>query len=161
MTMIIDGTAGVTFPVVAGGTSAVQASSGKVLQVVSATTTSSTSTSSTSFVSTSLTASITPSSSSSKIFILVAGGELDSNGTNQAITATIYRNSTNLAGSSGISDSYGTLSRVQSTLSMSFLDSPSTTSSTTYTAYIKAGSGTVVFNANPVQSCITLMEIAA
>jgi hypothetical protein len=32
--MILDGTAGVTFPVVAGGTSAVQASSAKILQVV-------------------------------------------------------------------------------------------------------------------------------
>ena len=43
MTTIIDGTAGITFPVVAGGTSAVQASSGKVLQVVSTALTSATS----------------------------------------------------------------------------------------------------------------------
>jgi hypothetical protein len=155
MTMIIDGTNGLTF-----NNNTTQASAGQVLQVVSATTTASTSTSSTSYVSTNLTASITPKFSTSKIYVVVSGGELDSNGTNQALTATIYRNSTNLAGAAGMSDSYGTLSRVQTTLSCSFLDSPATVSSTTYTVYIKANTGTVVFNANALQACMTLLEVA-
>jgi hypothetical protein len=135
--------------------------SGGVIQVVSATTTASTSTSSTSYVATNLTASITPKFATSKIYIVVSGGEMDTNGTGQALTATIYRGSTNLAGAAGMSDSYGTLSRIQTTLSCSFLDSPATTSSTTYTVYIKANSGTVVFNANALQACMTLLEVAA
>jgi hypothetical protein len=139
---------------------------GSVLQVVSATTSASTSTSSTSFVSTSLAASITPTKSSSKILILVSGGELDNNSTGGvAVYATIYRGGTNLAtgaSPSAMSGCYSGTARIQSTLSCSFLDSPATTSSTTYTVYIKANqSATVYLNANPNQACITLMEIAA
>jgi hypothetical protein len=145
---------------------AVQQPAGAVLQVVSATTSANTSTSSTSYVSTSLTASITPTSSTSKILVLVSGGELDNNSTSGvAIYATIYRGSTNLStGSSpsAMSGCYSGTARIQSTLSCSFLDSPATTSSTTYTVYVKANqSATVFFNANPNQACITLMEIAA
>ena len=72
MPTIIDGTAGITYPVVAGATSAVQASSGKVLQVVSTTKTDTFSTASTTFVDlTGLSVSITPTSTSSKILVLV------------------------------------------------------------------------------------------
>ena len=74
MAVTIDGSAGITYPVVAGTSSAVQASAGKVLQVVQSTQTATatysvakTWTSMSSFLS----ASITPTSSSSKILILV------------------------------------------------------------------------------------------
>jgi hypothetical protein len=62
MPTIIDGSAGITYPVVAGSSSAVQASAGKVLQVVNANLTSAASTASTTAVTTGLTATITPTS---------------------------------------------------------------------------------------------------
>ena len=48
--------------------------SGRVLQVVNATTTSSITSSSTSYVTTGLSASITPTSTSNKVFIMLQGG---------------------------------------------------------------------------------------
>ena len=65
---------------------------GKVLQVVSATSTSAANTSSTSVVSF-MNASITPSSSSNKIFC-VFNGLGYANGTNNDLTALIYRGTT-------------------------------------------------------------------
>ena len=67
MTTIIDGTAGITFPV---GTNPQDAPS-KVLQVVQGTLLTATSTTSTSLVTTGLTASITPLFSTSKIAIFI------------------------------------------------------------------------------------------
>ena len=157
MSMIIDGTNGLTF-----NDSSTQASAGKVLQVVSFSTSATTSTSSTSYVATSLTATITPKFSNSKILVFVNGGELDTNGNGQAIYGTIYRNSTNLAGAAGTNDAYGTSSRIQVPISAAYLDQPATTSATTYTYYIKTGGAyTIYLNANAVTCTISLLEIAA
>jgi hypothetical protein len=164
MTMIIDGTAGVTFPVVAGGTSAVQASSGKVLQVVQGTTTSSTTSSSTSYVAiVNLTASITPSSSSSKVLILV-NSHIYTSGPNVEAAITIYRNGSDLStGGTGFTDAYTGGSDLIVPFSMMYLDSPATTSSTTYAAYFKRTQGTtsMVANLRGCLSSVILMEIAA
>ena len=136
---------------------------GKVLQVVSANTTSSTTNTSTNYTATSLTASITPSSTSSKILVMVLGGECDTGGTNQVMNITIYKNATtNLGnGANGTGTIYGTSSRVQGIPSMGVYDSPATTSSTAYALWIRCGNGgTVTFNANAVLATIVLMEIA-
>lgn len=136
---------------------------GKVLQVVSANTTSSTATTSSSMVATGLEASITPSSASNKILVMVLGGEGDTGGNNQIFNLSIYRNNTtNLGnGNNGTGTIYGTSSRLQNPVTTGVYDSPSTTSSTTYTLYIRAGNGgTVTFNANAVLATIVLMEIA-
>ena len=71
-------------------------STGHVLQVVQGSFSGVSSTTSTSMVSTSLNASITPTSSSSKILVLVAGTTA-SNTLNAASLVTIYRGATNLA----------------------------------------------------------------
>jgi hypothetical protein len=166
MTLILDGSAGVTFP-----NSTVQASSSVVLQVVSAITTSSTTTTSSSFVATALTASITPKYSTSKIYV-VAVGNLDCAIAGVQIAATLYRNSTNLSttsGSNAFGLAYADASRLQTPLTMAVLDSPATTSSTTYTVYVARalGSGSALFNnGNALASgsntaTMTLLEIAA
>ena len=178
MSVIIDGTAGITFPVVAGGTSAVQASSGKVLQVVSATKTDSfTSTTSASFTDiTGMSVSITPSSSSSKIYITVTGtcsGQSAASGSQ----IRLVRGSTAIcigdaSGSmtQASTNSYQADSNQSNPFSISYLDSPSTTSSTTYKIQFYITGGTFYFNRTQVDtyssngryaSTITLMEIAA
>jgi len=63
---------------------------GKVLQVVTGTSTDYTSTSSTGFVATSLTVSITPSSSSNKILVICSNGSLFSP-SGQTIFGTIFK----------------------------------------------------------------------
>jgi hypothetical protein len=168
MTVIIDGTAGITFPVTAGSASAVQASSGRVLQVVSAVFTSTFSTTSTSDTASGLSASITPSSSNSKIFISFTGITATANLAAYWGAFSIYRNgSTRLAGGqAGVVGTSNSTFRVQSALS--YLDSPATTSSTTYEIYLKSegNSSTVSLNipagvVSDPKSTITLMEIAA
>jgi hypothetical protein len=158
MTFIVDGTNGLTFP-----NSTTQASSGVVLQVVSATTNSTSSTTSTSFVASNLAVTITPKFSTSKILVLC--GVSITNTTNGGIAyATIYRgSSTNLAGGTNALSYY---SMVGSTYvwipsSICVIDSPATTSATTYTAYFSSGgSSTAYINNSGSVSTITVMEIA-
>ena len=134
---------------------------GKVLQVVSGTLTSSYTTSSTSFVATGLDVAITPSSTSSKIFI-IATSYLDDNGTARDVLSTIFRDSTNLGDSTnGMMDSFGGSTRLRANHSMSFLDSPNSTSAITYEVYYKTGGASVSFNSQGSISSITAMEVSA
>jgi len=135
---------------------------GKVLQVVNSTTTTSTSTTSTSFVTTSLSASITPSSASNKILIMTLGGEFYNQVSGYGTISTIYRNSTDLASASGgISNTWGASSRIIVPASIGIYDTPSSTSSITYSLRIKAESGgTAVHAVNNLLATIILMEIA-
>ena len=123
-------------------------------------------TSSTSFVATGLTVSITPSSTSSKIFASLQGGGFYQGGTASQVTmrTTIYRDSTNL----GHSD-YG-LNRHSGDggtwnihpHSCSVLDSPSSTSSLSYQVYIRNAdtSATVAFSSTDRgRPTLTLFEI--
>ena len=133
---------------------------GKVLQVVSATTSSVTSTTSTSFVATNLSVSITPSSASNKILIISHGSGSATSGNESYIT--LYRDATNLGNAT-----YGMINWGSSTASMAegfgltYLDSPSTTSAINYKYYFKvSGGGTGYFNLNSQVSSITAMEIA-
>ena len=134
-----------------------------VLQVVSANTTTSTATTSTSFVTTGFSASITPTSASSKILIQVFGGVTRTTANNQAIT-TIYRGATNLGDATrGMYQvaNYATTGAGDFPMSLGYYDSPATTSSTTYTLYIKTSAGTATFEIDAATCTMTLMEIAA
>lgn len=140
---------------------------GSVLQVVNATTQASITTSSTSFVTTSFSASITPISATNKIYAVVnGGGGYCSTSAGIVMYSTIYRNSTNTGDAVFGLERHTTVggSFAISPHSMSVLDSPATTSSTTYTCYFRnAGtSGTVDFSGGDrgIVS-LTLMEIAA
>ena len=156
MTMIIDGSAGVTFP-----NSTVQASAGSVLQVVQATTTTSSSTSSTSYVTTGFSASITPKFATSKILVNFNGRIYLNTAANEG-SISIYRGGSSIWGGNSVFNSAGGIAAQQS---INYLDSPATTSSTTYTLYIKiAGAGAIIFMPNGAADgigTITLMEIAA
>ena len=135
---------------------------GKVLQVVSATYSTQTSTSG-GFTDLGLSASITPSSASNKILIFVSINGVYKSGTNASIGLNICRGASEIARFSDNGLSYtGDTSASQTSGSLNYLDSPSTTSSTTYKVQFKNGSGgggSVTVNDGNVTSAITLMEI--
>jgi hypothetical protein len=170
LTTIIDGTAGITFPVTAGSASAVQASSGRVLQVVNSDYGVETSTTSTSFTDSGLTASITPSSTSSKILVIVCMNGVNKNDTagGNAVRLALLRGSTNILNFSDISSYTGTGLTNVTANSASYLDSPATTSSVTYkTQFSSRTSGQLSYvqsfanTSGNTRSTMMLMEIAA
>lgn len=132
---------------------------GKVLQVVQTTLASGAwSTTSTSDVATGLSASITPTSSTSKILILFTG-RIDSTASNLSAMTSIYKNSSvlvaDVAGNYTASGGYSA-----TTISAVYLNAPATTASTTYQIYgrVAYGSGTI---SQTGLWTLTLMEIAA
>jgi len=134
---------------------------GHILQVVSVTNSSQeTTTNASSFVAHSgLVASITPSSTSSKIFVTTSFSYGTAAGSNN-FNATLYRGSTNLGhATAGFGTMYGGSSYVHGHTSLQILDSPSTTSSTTYQLYFKSTSTGRINNDGSTGS-ITLMEVA-
>ena len=163
MSMIIDGTNGLTF-----NNSTTQASAGNVLQVVNSTSYSSSSTSSSSFVTTGFGVSITPKFATSKILVTV-NSTIYMSGSNKTGLFTIYRNSTNLAAgtaTSALSGMYNSAGDLVCPITLTFLDSPATTSATTYTAYFSVVGATVYFGFAPgaaatTGTVITAQEIAA
>jgi hypothetical protein len=193
MTTIIDGTAGVTFPAggvgnpagavvgttdtqtltnksivatqLTGTIASARLPTGSVLQVVQGTLATSSSTNGTSYVTTNLTASITPTSSSSKILVM-ASFEVANCLTHWAYQ-TIYRNNTTNISTTGSGNPSGTYSNSSSDFhgicNITILDSPATTSSTSYTLYQKSNtvSQSVQVMTDSMPAYITLMEIAA
>jgi len=139
---------------------------GKVLQVVTATDSTVRSTTSTSFVTASNTLSvdITPSSTSSKIFIIYNSSIYMDSNNNRGYT-TLFRDSTNIGESTrGFNSFLIGDNDLTVPVSASILDSPSTTSQVTYQVYIKVTGATFYMNtdgANPVLGTITAFEIGA
>ena len=174
MTVTINGNGTIT------PTSAVQPT-GSILQVVQQSTSSTTSTSSSTYTDTGLSQAITPTSSSSKILVtccVVYGGQDDS-----YIGFKILRGTTSIGESSegtgnhsnvpfGGSGDRSFMRFMTFPVSYSYLDSPNTTSSTTYkiqyasrwdsnTVYINRPDQTPNFNhVFYTTSTLTLMEIA-
>ena len=138
---------------------------GKVLQVQTTNYTGRVTTTSTSFVTASngLTVDITPSATSSKIYVIVHT-ELYNNSNSTYSTATIYRDSTNLGNSNlGMGTVWSTAGTPNFPMTMTVLDSPSSTSQLTYQVYFRAvGSGTANLNGldSTQQGTITAFEIA-
>jgi len=137
----------------------VSASAGQVIQVLGATDTTVRTTTSTSFVTASntLSVTITPSSASNKILIFVS--HYAYNTVNNSFY-TVYRGATPLGGSNGLAQ-MGAGGVADLNIMYCFLDSPSTTSATTYQPYMKsaAGGGTAFMNTGNIISQIIVMEI--
>jgi hypothetical protein len=161
----VAGTTILTLPAVTGTVlTTTSPKAGNVIQVVSANLTSVASTTSTSFVDTGLTASITPTSASSKILVLVTASGLEKpSSSGESISLSLVRNSTDIFGQTNIMYSTTAMSFVVES-SMVYLDSPPTTSSTTYKLQFRGRlGGTVKINQDNSYdySSITLLEIAA
>ena len=161
MTTIVDGTTGITFPSAIAGVSATQQYSSRVLQVVSNFSASQITTTSTSFVTTGFSLSITPINSSSKI-VAMFSGMMYSNTSTAEPQIALYRGGSSL----GIfTDLFSSSGAIIGGASFMYLDSPSTTSSTTYTLYFRQGNtgsgGTIYIGPNGTTFGIILQEIAA
>ena len=135
---------------------------GSVIQTVTGTTTSPQTTTSTSYVNFShLNTSITPTSASSKILVIVGPLNIYNGSANANMQITLYRGATNLGGANG----YFFYAYGSNTLNLAFpttityTDSPATTSSVTYGIYGKTSSGTMDFNNGNSQLSMILMEI--
>jgi hypothetical protein len=144
------GTAGQVLTVNSGATApewAAPAGGGKVLQVVQDTDTSGFSTASTTYQDTGLSVTITPSSASSKVLITVAGvqGYFVHSGSQTAAYGNfrLVRTSTQLqeviGGAYGLASSSG--KTFYFTPNFGYLDSPATTSATTYKVQGRCESG--------------------
>jgi len=131
-----------------------------VLQVVQSSGNTQFSTTSSSYVSTGFTATITPQSTNSKILVFVNGVYADTSGASTGAIA-IGRGSAITASETIFVRTAGSSTYTQT---IAYLDSPSTTSSTTYTLYLKAISGTVFVSETGLGAgtnvTITLMEIS-
>ena len=146
---------------------AAPAGGGKVLQVVNATYSTTATNSTTTFADTGLTASITPSSATSKVLVIVNQvGISKSNGNlNSSCLINLMRGATQLfANISGDATFTNTAdyNHVGGT-GISYLDSPNTTSSTTYKTQFKnsVAASNVEVNNSGAASSITLLEIGA
>ena len=135
---------------------------GKIKQIVtSQNDTTSRETTSTSYVTAGTTATITPSSTSSKIFVLISWNE-DVNNTNTIHFVTVFRGATNIGFGSDVAFARFhdvNAGRALIHTSSHKIDEPSTTSSTTYTLYHKVGAGTGRVRNDLVPATMTLMEI--
>jgi len=161
----IAGSTVLTLPAVSGTVlTTTSPKAGNVIQVVQATYATQTSTTASStYVDTGLSASITPSSSSSKI--LVCGTIPMRRGSGSVFGAglRIVRNSTSVSVvSTGLFYSNTTSTDLSDTIPFSYLDSPATTSSTTYKLQMncQAGLPTIFAQVDNDASVIILMEIA-
>ena len=165
-----------------GGLTKASLPTGSVLQVVNAAYSTQVTNSTTTYADTNLTATITPTSATSKILVLISQGLLVGGGAAVGYGYQINAGLQLVRGATVLvtpaSDSGGKYSIFLSTgaapasgiiavggiLSLNYLDSPATTSATTYkTQFAKGTSGMseVYANNGTNQSTITLMEIAA
>jgi hypothetical protein len=130
---------------------------GKVLQVVQATDETARSTTSGTYVTASntLLVNITPSSTSSKILIMVNTSAYH-NATSSTMNGAIFKNGSILK-----TITYGFKRDDDSAvISGVYLDSPATTSSIAYQLYFSMSTGTAFINASNTLGTITAMEIA-
>jgi len=149
---------------------AAPAGGGKVLQVVSATTNTSTNITTSTFTDTTITATITPTSATSKILIMIAANAVtysSSSTTYVNSKARIMRGATAILENLTVQQSEGASANPISIVTQSpyiYLDSPSTTSATTYKLQAGLGVGAGVrYQVGSAEntSTITLMEIGA
>ena len=139
------------------------AAGGKVLQVLQDTASTETDNSTTTYAATGLSQAITPSSASNKVLVTVSIPiHKTAEATDNAVTVRVLRGATEVFLSTSQLLTQTAL-RVIGNLSFSYLDSPSTTSSTTYSVEFKNYS-----NTNRARICgdntlatIILMEIGA
>ena len=160
------GASGDTVNLAAGAT--LGAGMGKVLQVVQGSSTTSTSTNTTSYADTSLSVSITPSSTSSKIYIIVNQTyHIFNNSSFAGGSIRLLRDSTTIYGGVVHYESYisaGGVSSIElyNNKNLNYLDSPSSTSALTYKTQSRAYDASLTFTTQfqSTKSTITAYEIA-
>jgi hypothetical protein len=141
---------------------------GNILQVVNATYSTEATSTSSAFADTGLTATITPTSSSSKVLVIVSQAGCHKGLSDTSLQLKLLRDATDVAWieRAGAQDGSSGTNNIGS-CSICYLDSPSTTSATTYKTQFASQVNTsrvrVQISASGIApvSTITLMEIAA
>jgi hypothetical protein len=129
---------------------------GTVLQVVTGTTTTQTSTGSGTYSDAGLSATITPKSTSSKVLVFAQLNWYNSS-TNK-VTFNLVRGSTQINETNPLG---GDANNIDGGHFLTFLDSPATTSATTYKVQFKTNAGASYLRASATAICtIYLVEIA-
>jgi hypothetical protein len=143
-----------------GVPSAAKLPAGSVIQVVQGILSSNYSTNSTSFNAIGANATITPTSSSNRILLLASVGVGVS--ASNYVDLTIFRDSTNLAGSFGFITTYSSAVTLSACQNFNYVDSPATTSAITYSIRMRTqtGVGYGVVNGSGQLCTIIAMEIA-
>ena len=133
---------------------------GHVIQVVNGFRTTTSSNNSASYADSGLAVTITPKFASSKILVLVNIMSVENNTASEGTHVKLVRGSTDLS-EWGRFMGY-TRTYMNAHPSLNYLDSPATTSATTYKVQFKRGQGggQTNINANASTSSMTLMEIA-
>ena len=159
MTMIIDGTNGLTF-----NNATTQASAGSILQVVQGSYATTVSSASSTYADTGVTASITPKFSTSKVLVLISIGGIGKDSSNTSVNLKLQKNSSDLIAFNVNCIGYtnSTAASFAGSTVFNYLDSPATTSSTAYKVQFASNGNTsnTFVQLNSATSTITLMEIA-
>jgi hypothetical protein len=139
---------------------------GKVLQVVEGVTTTQATISSGTYTDTNITATITPSATNSKILVIVSANVLvyAASGSSLISATQLLRGATQIADMPNFirqTQTSFTDNSIAANCAITKLDSPNTTSATTYKVQAKQGGGTIYFQNGSGQSSIILMEIGA
>ena len=139
---------------------------GGIIQVVEGTTSTNVQTTSTSYVASGLSATITPKSASNRVLVLVTQPVATISGTNQNDGEWRLRRGTTTISEINYSQwsptGFGSLNLSAFVNNFQVLDSPATTSSTTYDVQMKLGTGTRVESQYiNRRSSITLLEVSA
>ena len=140
-----------------------ESGTGSVIQVVQATYAVQTASSSTTPATTGLTASITPSSTSSKILVLVSNPMRRTGGTLSGMAIYLYRNGSQVfQPMSNMGYSNPSTADISWMASFNYLDSPASASSVTYAMYFAANGGTsyAQIDGGGNNSSMILLEIA-
>ena len=152
---------GTTF--LAGDQTYKEAGGGKILQVVYASTTAEKVVSSATFVDSGLSASITPSATSSKVLIICEIASCGKASSNTRVVLKLLKGSSDLITfAQEVGETQSTNANKVGNSGCTFLDSPNTTSSTTYKVQMNSGAGTsyAQTGGSGATSTMTLMEVA-
>jgi hypothetical protein len=147
---------------VAGGIPSWATVTQKVVKIVAATTTTETSSSSASYADTTLTATITPASASNQILVFVSQNGLQKVSSDTGVDLRLMRGATNIATFGlAIGANAASTTHFDGGSSVTILDSPATTSATTYKTQFASSSGTAAARVqmNSVRSSIVLVEV--
>ena len=150
------GASGDTIGLASGAT----AGFGKIGQVVQVSGSGGVSTTSTSFVAAPIAVTITPTATSSKVYVSIAF--MNKTATDQDFYATIYRDTTNLGDSfDGFFSNHTKVANSKSLVYMQYVDSPSSTSALEYKVYFKGEGQTVTANNDEADWAFIAMEVLA
>jgi hypothetical protein len=143
---------------------ATPASGAKIVQVVTATTTTETGNSTNTYADTTLTASITPTSASNTILVIAShnGVGRTANSSASNVNIKLFRGATEIGKSLYIGETNTAVRQYIGTTVITKMDSPATTSSTTYkTQFMNDGNTTAAYvQLGSSTSTIVLMEVA-